>query len=82
MTLTSEKSTERNDALTNLLKKQYPNHIRLSVHQHLNNGEKFSVRILVDKRYCLDYVFTLRTPEHNVLVIGDSGQFILMPYNK
>ncbi|CAF0923176.1 unnamed protein product, partial [Rotaria sordida] len=83
MSLIAKQMIIRNEALTNLLKKHYPNHIRLSIHQHPNDGEKFTIRFFMDatmvqsNNHCV-----LRTPWHNVLVINVEGNVNLMPYRK
>ncbi|CAF4780913.1 unnamed protein product [Rotaria sp. Silwood1] len=83
MSLIAKQMIIRNEALTNLLKKHYPNHIRLSIHQHPNNGEKFTIRFFMDATMTQsDDHCALRTPWHNVLVINVEGNLNLMPYRK
>lgn len=77
--LICESLIERNDALTNLLEIHYPNQIRLSVHQHLNNGIKFTIRFFNSISHQSS---TLPTPWHNVLFINEHGHFILTPFHK
>ncbi|CAF2950846.1 unnamed protein product [Rotaria sp. Silwood2] len=78
----AKKMIERNDALTNLLKQHYPNHIRLSIHQHPSDGEKFTIRFFTDIVSGPDEGCAPRTPWHNVLVINVEGTLTLMPYRK
>ena len=77
MGLTAEQMIIRNDALTNILKIHYPNHIRLSIHQHPNDGEKFTICFFKDSQQT-----RLRTPWHNILLIDLQGNFNLTPFKK
>lgn len=79
MSLVAEEMIRRNDALTNILKQHYPNHIRLSIHQHVNDGTKLTIRLFNNS---FDQSCMLRTPWHNVLVINIDGSFSLMPKKK
>ncbi|CAF1512347.1 unnamed protein product [Adineta ricciae] len=81
MSWTAEQMITRNNALTNLLKQHYPNHIRLSIHQHSNNGEKFTIQFFANHSIKSD-TFSLRTPWHNVLVISTDGARNLLPLFK
>ncbi|CAF0764122.1 unnamed protein product [Didymodactylos carnosus] len=78
MGLIAEQMIRRNEALTNLLKQHYPKHIRLSIHQHPNDGEKFTIRFFKNS----GAHSVLRTPWQNVLVINVEGGLDLMPHQK
>ena len=81
--LVAEQMLRRNEALTNLLKQNYPNHIRLSIHQHINDGNKFTIRFFSDiDNSSKNNSCNLRTPWHNVLVINNNGKSTLMPYRQ
>ena len=82
MNFITEEMIRRNEALTNLLKQHYPNHIRLSIHQHINDGQKFTIRLFNNLTSSSDQPCMLRTPWHNVLVIQIDGSFSLIPYRK
>lgn len=83
MKLIAQHMIRRNEALTNLLKQNYPNHIRLSIHQHLNDGTKFTIRFFSNSDQSSKInPCHLRTPWHNVLVINTNGKFTLMPYRQ
>ena len=71
---------QRNDALTNLLKQHYPHHIRLSVHQHSNNGDKFTIHLLPTLEQPTDSL--LPTPWHHVPVIDLDGTLRLIPHQQ
>jgi alpha-ketoglutarate-dependent taurine dioxygenase len=58
----------RNEALSRLLRDVYPNHFRLSIHQHPYDGQKFSIRL------CSFIRGQLRTPWHNALLVQDDEQ--------
>ena len=76
---------KRNDALTNLLKQHYPHHIRLSVHQHSNNGDKFTIHLLPSTRQQTSEQpegHPLRTPWHHVPVIQIDGTLHLIPHQQ
>lgn len=82
MGLIAEKMIRRNEALTHLLKSNYPDHIRFSIHQHVNNGEKFTIGLYRRNEGSNESRSFLRTPWHNTLVIGIDGQMTLMPHNQ
>jgi pyoverdine/dityrosine biosynthesis protein Dit1 len=73
---------KRNEALVNLLKSCYSKHIRLSIHQHVNNGEKFTIGLFRENTGQADTQSLLRTAWHNVLVITPDGHKILLPHKK
>lgn len=72
----------RNDALTNLLKYIYPQHIRLSVHQHSNHGDKYAIQLFSNAVDLSHQHLTLRTPWHNVLLIDQYGQKNLISHEE
>ena len=82
MSAVAEQMIKRNEALANLLKSNYPKHIRLSIHQHLNNGEKFTIGLFRENSGQADTQSFLRTPWHNVLVITRDGHKTLLPHKK
>ena len=82
MSAVAEQMIKRNEALANLLKSNYPKHIRLSIHQHVNNGEKFTIGLFRENTGQADTQSFLRTPWHNVLVITLDGHKTLLPHKK
>ena len=82
MSAVAEQMIKRNEALANLLKSNYPKHIRLSIHQHVNNGEKFTIGLFRENSGQADTQSFLRTPWHNVLVINQDGHKTLLPHKK
>ena len=75
----AEQMIKRNEALSNLLRLSYPKHIRLSIHQHVNNGEKFTIGFFREQIGEANTQSFLRTPWHNALVIHLDGQKRLLP---
>ena len=82
MSAVAEQMIKRNEALANLLKSNYPKHIRLSIHQHVNNGEKFTIGLFRENTGQADTQSFLRTPWHNVLVINLDGHKTLLPHKQ
>ena len=82
MKLVAEEMITRNEALGNLLKEHYPNHIRLSIHQHVNDGRKFTIRFFAQSHNSSENSSILRTPWHNSFVINADGSPTMVPYRQ
>lgn len=82
MKLVAEEMITRNEALGNLLKQHYSNHIRLSIHQHVNDGRKFTIRFFAQNYQQSEHQSILRTPWHNSFVINADGTPNIVSYRQ
>ena len=59
----------RNEAYSNLVKKEFSSHIRLSMHPSINNGAKYSFQLIPGEK-------AFRSPWHCALYIDQEGQYV------
>lgn len=41
---------KRNDAYSNLVELVFPNHLRISIHAHVNSGPKFGIKVIAPEQ--------------------------------
>lgn len=59
----------RNEAYSNLVKEEFSQHIRLSMHPSVNNGAKYSFQLIPGSR-------AFRSPWHTALCVASGGEYI------
>ncbi len=62
---------QRNDAYSALVEKEFPGHLRLSIHPHLDPAKKLGINLVQERD-------EWKTPWHNVLVEWNDGHLELM----